>query len=489
MGVQEIDRTGVGLRERNKALLSGSSLCCDLDMPVSAARTIAFDVLRRVEAEGAYASDVLHADLDSRVKPADAALATELTMGVLRWRGLLDFLLERDLKKPVSRLDLPVALALRLGTYQLRFLEKIPARAAVHESVELVKRARKTSAASLVNALLRKAAGQAQRAAADLLPHEMPIAQRMAILHSHPQWMVERWLARFGEADTIAVLSCNNAAPRLTCALSDPGAHETVFGELAAAGLRVEPGRLLRNAFSVSGGSVSRTHAFRDGRVSIQDEASQAVPLLLNVQPSDSVLDLCAAPGGKTAMLARSAGADGLVVAVDLHAHRLRAAKAQFARLHLDRIQLVSVDGEKPLPFGTRFSRILVDAPCSGTGTLARHPEIRWRLAPAQLEEFHRLQVAILRNAIAHVAPGGKILYSTCSMEPEENERVIEAVLGEAGGQRLRRASAAEAIDALAPHLAEGVRTADLFDEMGAFRTFPPRDGTDGFFAALLSRE
>jgi 16S rRNA (cytosine967-C5)-methyltransferase len=489
VSVQEIDRTGFGLGERNKALLSASSLCCDLDMPISAARTIAFDALRRVEADVAYASDVLHAELDSRVKPADAALATELTMGVLRWRGLLDFLLERDLKKPLSRLDLPVALALRLGTYQLRFLEKIPARAAVHESVELVKRARKSSAASLVNALLRKAAGEAKRAAADFLPPGMPIAQRLAILHSHPQWLVERWLARFGEADTIALLSCNNAAPRLSCALSDPGAHERVFGELTAAGLRVEPGRLVRNAFSASGGGVSRTHVFRDGRISIQDEASQAVALLLNVRRGDRVLDLCAAPGGKTAILARGAGEDGFVVAADLHAHRLRAAKAQFARLHLDRIRLVSVNAEKPLPLGMRFNRILVDAPCSGTGTLARHPEIRWRLAPSQLDEFHRLQAAILRNAIANAAAGARILYSTCSMEPEENERVIEAVVSEAGRQRFRWASAAEAIDALAPHLAEGVKVTDLFDKMGAFRTFPPRDGTDGFFAALLIKE
>src|SRR6202451_3816140 len=179
-------------------------------MPVSISRQIAFEVLRRVEADGAYASDVLHTELKASVKPADAALATELAMGVLRWRRLLDFLLERQLQKPVERLDLPVALALRMGTYQLRFLEKIPARAAVNESVELVKMARKTSAASLVNAVLRKIATQAKAPAKKLLPPDMAPAERLGILHSHPTWMVERWLSRLGESQTAALLEANN---------------------------------------------------------------------------------------------------------------------------------------------------------------------------------------------------------------------------------------------------------------------------------------
>src|SRR3984885_14287605 len=169
-------------------------------MPVSLSRQIAFEVLRRVEAEGAYASDLLHTELGANVKPADAALATELTMGVLRWRRLLDFLLERQLKKPTDRLDLPVAIALRIGIYQLRFLDKIPARAAVNESVELVKSARKTSAASLVNAVLRRAAAEAKSPADKLLPSDAPLAERLGVLYSHPAWMVERCLARLGEA-------------------------------------------------------------------------------------------------------------------------------------------------------------------------------------------------------------------------------------------------------------------------------------------------
>ena len=265
---------------------------------ISPARKIAYEVLRRVEAEGAYASDLLHAELGARIKVQDAGLATELVMGVLRWRRLLDFLLDRQLKKPVVKLDLPVVLALRIGLYQLRFLERIPAHAAVSESVELVKSARKASAATLVNAVLRRAAKDAQVPAQNLVPQDIPTAERLGILHSHPTWMVERWLARLGEPQTIAQLAADNRTPRLTCALHDVRRREEIFAALKHAGLRIEPGKILQSAFAVSGGSPARTESFRSGAISIQDEASQTVPLLLDVQTNDRVLDVCAAPGG-----------------------------------------------------------------------------------------------------------------------------------------------------------------------------------------------
>jgi len=478
-------------------------------MPVSAARKIAFDVLLRVEAESAYASELLHAELTPEVKPADAALATELTLGVLRWRRLLDFLLDRQLKKPIAKLDLPVALALRIGLYQLRFLEKIPARAAVNESVELVKRARKTSAASLANAVLRRAAAEAKAPAEKFLPPKLALAERIGILHSHPTWIVERWLARLGESATVALLGANNRPPRLTFALYDPARREEVLRELESAGLRVEPGRLLKNAFAASGGSLARTEAFRRGQISIQDEASQTVPLLLGVRPGERVLDLCAAPGGKTVALARAAGANGSVVAGELHEHRLRAMQAQLERLRIATaacagersanpgaeseeaqpssapVHLLALDATQPLPFAAAFDRILVDAPCSGTGTLSRHPEIRWRLRPEQLAEFHALQTKLLRTAFAQLAPGGRLVYSTCSIEPEENESVIAEVLR---SKDARLVPAAESAQLLAPHLAPGVDPASLFDAGGFFRTSPAAHATDGFFAAALEK-
>jgi 16S rRNA (cytosine967-C5)-methyltransferase len=455
-------------------------------MAVSPSRQLAFEALRRVEAEGAYASDVLHAELGSRVKAADAALATEITMGALRWRRLLDFLLERQLKKPVERLDLPVAIALRMGTYQIRFLGKVPARAAVNESVELVKRAKKASAASLVNAVLRRMAEDSQSHAEKyVLPNTAP-ADRLGILHSHPTRMVARWLSRLGETDTVALLEANNRTPRLSCALHNASQHDEIIRELEKAGMRVEPGRLLSTAFAVSGGSPARSEAFRKGQISIQDEASQAIPLLLGVREGDRVLDLCAAPGGKTPALLRAAGPKGFVVAADHHAHRLTAMQAQFKRLGLGGAQLIELDAAQPLPFGGEFDRILVDAPCSGTGTLARHPEIRWRLRVEQLAESHNQQSQMLRMALAQLRPGGRLVYSTCSIEPEENEDVVAEVLKDTPS--VRRVSASDGARSLEPHLVPEVRSSTLFDSEGYFHTSPPSHHTDGFFAALLDK-
>jgi 16S rRNA (cytosine967-C5)-methyltransferase len=463
-------------------------------VPISQARTIAFEVLRRVEAEGAYASDVLHAELGSRVTPENAALATEITFGVLRWRRLLDFLLDRRLKKPIAQLDLPVALALRMGLYQLRFLERIPARAAVNESVELVKRARKSSAASLVNAVLRRASVENPEAPAaahadrieQLIPADLPLADRLGILHSHPTWLVERWLKNFGAPSTAALLEANNRTPNLSCAIHDPAQSDEVFAALKKAGLRIEPGQLLRSAFLASGGSPARSESFRRGAISIQDEASQTIPLLLGVQSRDTVLDLCAAPGGKTPPLARAAGSKGTVVATDRHAHRLRAMRNQFERLGLGSVQIVELDAAHELPFGRQFDRILVDAPCSGTGTLARHPEIRWRLRPEQLSEFHQLQAGILASAIKQLAPGGRLVYSTCSMEPEENEDVVSETL--ASAPSIKRVAQDEVAKSLAPHLLPGLDAQNLIDSSGQFRTSPAAQRTDGFFAAVLEK-
>jgi 16S rRNA (cytosine967-C5)-methyltransferase len=456
-------------------------------MTVSISRIIAYEILRRVESEGAYASDLLHADLVPNTKPEDAALATEIVMGVLRWRRQLDVLIEKYTKKLIARLDLAVAITLRMGIYQLRFLDRVPARAAVNESVEIVKRARKASAATLVNAVLRRAAEEARKPAEQLLGPISSNAERLAILHSHPTWMVERWMARLGESQkTVALLESNNRTPRLSCAIHDVSQLAEVTNELRTAGLRILPGEMLKSAFAVSGGSPARTEAFRAGKISIQDEASQLVPLLLNVQSGDRVLDLCAAPGGKTSALARGAGAGGLVVAGERHAHRLRAMRDQFKRLGLNQVRLVEVDAERVLPFGIQFDRILVDAPCSGTGTLARHPEIRWRLRPEQLAEFHRLQCALLENAIEALGPNGWLVYSTCSIEPEENEEVVRDVLQKRGDVRLIGKGVGP--NSLRDKLIDNADVQAFFDQEGYFRTSPSEHTSDGFFAAVIGK-
>jgi 16S rRNA (cytosine967-C5)-methyltransferase len=455
-------------------------------MRVTPARRIAYEILYRVEAEGAYASDLLHARLDAGVKTEDAGLATELTLGVLRWRRLIDFLLQQQLKKPVAKLDAAVAIALRMGTYQLRFLERVPPPAAVNESVELVKRARKSSAATLVNAVLRRVAASAKADLDMIALRDSPPAERLAVIHSHPTWMTERWIGRLGEARAIELLEADNRTPLLSCATEDPARREEAIENLKRSGLRIKPGRLLKNAFSVSGGSLTRTAAFQKGWISIQDEASQAIPLLLEARAGERVLDLCAAPGGKTAALVRAVGSEGAVVAADRYAHRLRAMREQFTRQGLERAAMVELDAAQPLPFRFEFRRILVDAPCSGTGTLARHPEIRWRLQPEQLREFQALQVSLVRSALAHLAPGGRLVYSTCSLEPEENEEVVAEVLALFPAMHVVKPGISAR--ALAPHLATGVDPAGFFAAGDYFRTLPAMHDADGFFAAVLER-
>jgi 16S rRNA (cytosine967-C5)-methyltransferase len=352
---------------------------------ISIARLTAFSILQKVEG-GGYASDLLLAEtvnLDSR----DAGLASEIVFGVLRYQGQLDYLIEHYCGRR-QRLDEAVRLALRMGIYQLRYLERIPAHAAVAESVDLVKRARKRSAAGLVNAVLRKV---------DREPVAWPNRETEL---SCPEWLLARWEARFG-ADAA--------------------------GEIARAALR-EPEKYVH-----IGALGTR----------IQDIGSQAIVPLLEIQAGQSVLDLCAAPGNKTAQ-AMEAG--GRVVACDLHYRRLVQLKPLTDRL-------VVLDGATPLPFGARFDRILVDAPCSGTGTLGRNPEIKWRLRPEHLAELRGLQTALLRNALTVLAPGGVLVYSTCSLEPEENEGVVKDAAGNLAEPALLRVPGRDPGDGFEAHV------------------------------------
>jgi 16S rRNA (cytosine967-C5)-methyltransferase len=446
------------------------------------ARAIAYSVLLAVETKAAYASELLHLRMGSDIEAREAALATELVMGTLRWQRALDFLIARYTGREISALDAEVLIALRIGIYQLRRLTRIPASAAVNESVELMRRARKKSAAPLVNAALRRAAAEKEQPMANFLPVGMGATEALAIEHSHPTWMVERWLRKFGEQKTIELLEWNNHAPKQACAMLNPARREETIRSLKEAGLHVEAGRLLEDAIVVSRGNITKTAALQKGWIAIQDEASQAIPLLLDVQGGESVLDLCAAPGGKTIALAQRAGTSGRVVACDIYEARLRAMRERLQGAGINNASLVLLDGASDLPFGRRFDRILVDAPCSGTGTLARNPEIRWRLRAEDLAELHVCQVKLLASALARLAPNGKLLYSTCSMEAEENESVIEEALSKSPDFRIEPVNVPQSI------LAEDVRAENLTDGEGAFRTFPPAQHTDGFFAAAIRR-
>ncbi len=473
-------------------------------MKISTARRVAFEVLLRVETAAAYAGDLLHAKLAAKpgaahIASEDAALATELTLGALRWQRRLDHFLNVYTKG--RKLDAPVRIALRLGAYQILFLDRIPAHAAVNESVELVKKAGKRSAAGMVNAVLRKlAASGARKDDLPPLPRRASLPEQLAIRGSHPTWLVERWLARFGEENTATLLAANNS-PAPVCVLF--GGH-VEGGALSVLGAQTEPGHWLRSALRVAGGR-SAWMAMVEGQplgggFQLQDEASQMVAYLLDVRAGQRVLDVCSAPGGKTLTLARAAGPQGRVVAADLHFHRVRGMQQRFAvekqvAPPMDgarsMVHLLAVDATQPLPFAAEFDRILVDVPCSGTGTLARNPEIRWRLTPDDLLALQARQRAILTNALQILAPGGRLVYSTCSLEPEENEQVVESVLTTRSDCRL-----VDGRMALQPHLLPDADVNRLFDSpegagegaAGYFRTFPCAHHTDGFFAAIIEK-
>lgn len=383
-------------------------------MAVSPARLVAYEVLRAAD-NGGYASDLLAArsrGLDSR----DAGLAAEIVFGALRFQAQLDFLIRHYSGRPAERLDPEVRIALRMAVYQMRWLERVPAHAAVGQSVDLIKRARKRSAAGFANAVLRKVTRD---------PVEWP--DRATDL-SHPAWMLERWECQHGSETAAAIARANLAAPehyiRVPAGATPPEGAEP-------AGV---PG-------------CYRLGTADPGRYRLQDIGSQSIVPLLRLEPGQRFLDLCAAPGNKTSQ-ALEAGVRA--VACDIHPHRIAMLKGLAA-------DLLVLDGSRPLPFGRRFDRILLDAPCSGTGTLARNPEIKWRLREADIAALHNLQVELLAQARSVLAPGGLLVYSTCSLEREENQDVVATV------------------------------PASLVREVVS--RLPGRDPGDGFFAAVIESD
>src|SRR5450755_2020867 len=452
-------------------------------MSTSPARATAFDVLLRIEQQDAYASELLHSNQYAKLSPADHGLATELVMGVLRWRALLDAEISRFSDKRVEKLDVEVLTALRLAAYQLLFLDRIPGRAAVHESVELVKRARKGSAAPFANAVLRKLAGSISAAtvagenetANAVLTPEPESAVALSKRLAHPPWLVERWMRHFGPDRTRQICSYDQHAPAAAVRLAGAGTE----AELRLDGIELDAGQLLTSARRVQAGNVSSTRAFAEGRVAIQDEASQLVALLVGNGPN--ILDCCAAPGGKTRVLAeRNPGAS--IVALELHAHRARLLRKL---VPTSNVEVIHSD---VLEFKTNvaFDRVLADVPCSGTGTLAHNPEIKWRLKPQDLADLHRRQLAILRAAMRQVAPGGRLVYSTCSLEPEENEEVVGPALSSNAAFRLLDCR----LELERLRVDGEVAWSDLDSLVsGQFlRTIPGMHPCDGFFVAILQK-
>lgn len=388
-------------------------------------------------------------------------------MGVIRWQSLLDSSFSGLLTKGLGKLDPEVLIALRMGAYQLAFLDRIPGHAVVNEAVELVKKSGKSSAAGLVNAVLRKLAGNRH----DIISG----GKGLAADYAHPSWLVERWVALFGYDRSEKICRYDQQAPATMLRTSGPEDESILLRE----GFQLSPGALVKNARIVTGGERWESALFRTGRVAIQDEGSQLVAAL--VGEGKRILDCCAAPGGKTAALA-AALPHSEILAAELHPHRARILRE---RAPQPNVQVITADARQ-LPFRADFDRVLADVPCSGTGTLARNPEIKWRLTPEDISDLQNRQTAILKSALKHVGPGGRLVYSTCSLEPEEDEDVVAAALKDNPEFELLPVK-----DELLNLKNSGALVWQDVDGLvnGNFlRTFPGVHPCDGFFAAILER-
>ena len=410
---------------------------------ISPARLAAFKILQQVEGSG-YSSVLLAAE-EPRLQAVDRALCHELVLGVLRWQLLLDKIVEHFSKRRIESLDPPVRIALRLGLYQLRFLTRIPSAAAVNESVNLVRMARLSSASAFVNAVLRRAVREPDYDPAAVVSDPL---EKIAIETSHPVWLIERWVTSFGLDEARAFAHANNHVP--ATAFRVVGNQSETLSKLTAAGAALELSKIVDGGWRVSGATSLLRELSAGGEIYLQDEASQLVAQLLDAKPGERVLDLCAAPGSKTTMIADRTGDRAFVVAADRSATRMETVVATTKLHQLEGIKPVILDATQQLPFWPEsFDKVLVDAPCSGTGTLRRNPEIRWRLLPADIPALAEQQKRILSMAVKMVKPGGRLVYSTCSVEREENEEVIAEL---------------------------GLRPLETI------RTWPHRDGCDGFF-------
>jgi len=448
---------------------------------IAPARTAAFTAICDVNAGRFDLPAALASVRPTLGDERDRALATDLVTGTLRWQGQLDHLIEHFSKRPLAKLDFEVLQILRLAVYQLLHLDRVPAAAAVNDAVAMTRRARKTSAAGLVNAVLRGISRNAHRLPLPQRPPDGAPLPYLALTLSHPAWLAQRWLDRYGFEDTERWEQFNNSPSPLTLRVNrlktDPDALRTALAEQH---VDVQAARYAPDGLIVKSGNPLRTSLAETGHFFIQDEASQLVALLGSPEPGMRVLDTCASPGGKTTAMASMANDRAEIVATDVRRARLDLLRETVKASGARNITVQQADLEAGLPFESEFDIVFVDAPCSGLGTVRRDPDIRWRRRETDLASLAAAQQTMIRNAARAVRPGGRLIYSTCSSEPEENDAVVATFL--ATSERFTRINLREErpahFDALQP----------VLDASGVLRTLPHQHGLEAFYAACLRR-
>ena len=444
------------------------------------ARKKALEVLLRWEKRGSPMDPLFHTMImtDPRLTHQDRAFVRELVYGVLRWRKKLDWIISTYSSVPPRKIERALLPVLRMGTYQLLYLDRTPDHAVVDEAVKLAKGIGKGGAAAFVNGLLRGIAeGRKEVAYPDL--DEDPV-NHISTYYSHPFWMVRRWIASWGVDETIALCKANNQLPPFTVRVNTLKVQrEEVIEALRKKAVRSRPtphspvGLIVDNP-----PPLSTWPPLQEGLFYVQDEASQLVSYLVAPQPTERILDVCAAPGGKTTHLAQLMRDQGEIVALDVSPSKLSILKTNCRRLGITLVKTKAVDATRPLPFPTAsFDKILIDVPCTGLGTLRRNPDAKWRVKETDVQRLQTLQRQILEQTAPLVKPAGMLVYSTCTLTVEENEGVIEPFLRSNSGFFLESASG------LLPPCCT-----DLTDKDGCLRTLPHLHGTDGFFAARMRR-
>lgn len=447
--------------------------------PISA-REAALKALREVDEKGAFANLALDGVMERHLmEPRERALTTELVYGTSRRRNTLDWALERFASRPMAQTTVWIRNILRLGAYQLLYLDKIPVSAACNEAVELAKRYGHGGTAKFVNGVLRALARSA--ATLDFPSPEKDLTGHLSLRHSHPGWMVERWLKRYGLDEAVALLEANNTTPPLTLRVNRLRTdREKLRQDLEGEGVEAVETGLAPDGLTVKGvGSLTRLKAYRDGLFAIQDESSMLVAPVVAPKADQVVIDLASAPGGKATHLAELMGNQGKIIAVDIHEHRLNLVKENCRRLGVEIVGTMTADAREVGDLlADQGDAILVDAPCSGLGVLARRPDARWRKDPADIPGLVALQQEILESAARCLRPGGTLVYSTCTIEPEENQGVV--------GEFLRRHPEFEPVE-LWPYLPVGLWRENTLSQ-GYVQLMPHVHGTDGFFIARLKK-
>ncbi len=436
------------------------------------ARQIALDVLIRVSSTQSY-SDVL---LDSKfqnssLSKADRSLAVEIVYGTLRWQKHLDWLLAWFYRGEWERLAAAIRCNLEMALYQIRFLDRVPSYAVVDEAVRMARQDGGERQAALVNGLLRNILRQ------KTLPEPPDVADdpaaAIAIRYSHPEWLVRRWIDAFGPERTIQICASNNERPSVGVRVNPLKAtRESVLSVLESDGFDVEPSLLLDEMLVLSkSGEIAQTKLFRDGAISIQDVSAALVAHLIDPQPGEVILDVAAAPGGKSFHLAERSGGQARILSMDIHHTRLRKIRETGRRLGFDCVNTLVADG-RALPVRTA-DKILIDAPCSGIGVIRRRPEIRWRMQESEITKLNQIQRDLLETSAEILKPGGVLVYSTCTVIPEENRLMVEAFCR----------SHPEFVKENAEEYVSDSVVADGFVE-----TWPDVHGIDGSFASRLRK-